>query len=92
MCVSLNKPVLALTAHNNEDTLFLKVRLLANEIMAQKKENSATWASNWWTHTLVMELELKTRQAVLQEGGRDKSAKLSNCPHEDISKSHSVAP
>lgn len=24
--------------------------------------------------------------------GRDKSAELFNCPHEDISKSHSVAP
>lgn len=44
--------------------------------MAQKKENSASQANNWWTHTLVMDLELQTRQTVLKEE-KDKSVKLS---------------
>lgn len=56
--------------------------------MTQKKENSAQWTSDWWTHTSVMELELNIWQTVLKEEG-DKPVKLSNCPHEVNSKSHS---
>jgi len=67
----------------------LKASIIVNVIMTQKKEISTPWASDCWTHTLVIELELKIQRAVLKEE-RDKSVKLLNCPHEANSKSHSI--
>lgn len=67
----------------------LKARVIVNVTMTQEK-NSALWTSNWWTRTIVMELELKIRQTVLKEE-KDKSVKPPNCPHKENSKSHSAA-